>query len=68
MRGLLQDSGPKVCGALGGAILFLRGSKLLRTEFTDALLAVGSPLAAMHWGLLGGYLGPLPVIKKLKPL
>jgi hypothetical protein len=67
----IKDDGARfaLCGVLGGIILFLLGSRLLRTEFNEALVTVGSrPLAAMYWGLLGGYLGPLPVIKKLKPL
>jgi hypothetical protein len=56
-------------GVLGGLLLFLIGRKLLRTEFNDALIAMGSrPIAALYWGLLGGYLGPLVIVRKLKPL
>lgn len=55
-------------GILGALLAFFFGATFLRTDFQRALLeSASSPLVAIYWGIFGGYLGPLFIVRSLTP-
>lgn len=55
-------------GLLGALLAFFFGTTFLRTDFQRALLeSASSPLVSIYWGIFGGYLGPLFIVRNLTP-